>query len=122
MKHLLLSLIVLSLFTACGDKKPTFEGKEVSYWINQLADYSPDTMTKALYALEALGPEARDALPVIKEKIHGKIENVEDQTIGKKILKMIKIKKNKELPVQFVQDQDIQQLNVMQQPIQVEKN
>lgn len=69
-QYLALLACMALLTTACSRKeKATYQGKPVSVWIEMLKDKDPSRKYAALQALSEIGPEAKEAIPILIETI-----------------------------------------------------
>jgi HEAT repeat protein len=61
-------MVILSI--GCSKKEEvTYQGKPLSTWIEMLEDTNPSTKLAAINAVGKIGPEAREAIPILVETI-----------------------------------------------------
>ena len=67
---LVILLCIALLFTGCRKQEEViYQGKPLSAWIKMLEDPNPITRTAAIKAIGEMGPEAKQAIPVLIETI-----------------------------------------------------
>jgi HEAT repeat protein len=66
---LLVCVAILSIGCTKKKKEVTYEGKPLSEWINMLRDEDPTKRFAAIGAVRQIGPEAKEAIPILIETI-----------------------------------------------------